>query len=188
MSRAQFDRDEIIDKSIELFWKNGFSASSMKDVVQTTGLKPGSIYLAFGNKEALFKESLETYAEKGMARIRMTLDKAPTVGEGICEILEKNIQEAISDNYSSCFLVKTQLEMATVEGDLHALASKKLQEIEAIYRKYLEKEYDKDLSRKRAASIMLHIFGMRVYGYHHGATEKMREGLKEGLPWLPWGD
>lgn len=186
MSRAQFDRNEVIDKSIDLFWKNGFSASSMKDVVQTTGLKPGSIYLAFGNKEALFREALERYAEKGITRIRRTLEGAPTVGKGIIRILENNIQEAGGDNYLSCFLVKTQLEMATAGGELHTLASQKLQEIETIYRSYLEKEYDRELSKKRAASIMLHIFGMRVYGYHHGAAEQIREGLEEGLPWLPW--
>lgn len=54
MARAQFDRDDVIGKSIKLFWKNGYSASSMQQVVKATGLKPGSIYLAFGNKEGLF--------------------------------------------------------------------------------------------------------------------------------------
>ena len=93
MSRAQFDRDEIIDKSIELFWKNGYSASSMKQVVKTTGLKPGSLYLAFGNKEALFREALESYAQQSIARIRSILDNAPSVGEGICAHLEKMVQE-----------------------------------------------------------------------------------------------
>lgn len=186
MSRAQFDRDEIIDKSIELFWKNGYSASSMKQVVKTTGLKPGSLYLAFGNKEALFREALESYAQQSIARIRSILDNAPSVGEGICAILEKNIEDSTSENYSSCFLVKTQLELAAEGGELHEFASAKLTEIEALYQSYLEKEFDTELSKQRAVSLMLHIFGMRVYGYHHGAAERMRHGLREGLPWLPW--
>lgn len=186
MSRAQFDRDEIIDKSIELFWRNGFGGSSMKQVLAATGLKSGSIYLAFGNKEALYKEALEAYAQKSIARISTTLENASSVGVGICAILEKNIQEAVTENYSSCFLVKTQLELAVVGGELHALASEKLQEIEALYQRYLEKEFGKQVSMKRAASLMLHIFGMRVYGYHRGSAERMRLGLQEGLPWLPW--
>jgi len=186
MTRAQFDRDDVIDKSIELFWKNGYSASSMKQVVQTTGLKPGSLYLAFGNKEALYREALETYAKKGLAQIQSTLEGAPSVGEGICLILDKYIEASISEHYSSCFLIKTQLELAAEGGELHDFAATKLSEVEALYQHYLEKEFGEAQSRRRATSLMLHIFGMRIYGYQHGAAERIRQGLREGLPWLPW--
>lgn len=54
MARAQFDRNGVIGKTIELFWKNGFNASSIEQVVKKTGLQPGSIYYSFGNKEALY--------------------------------------------------------------------------------------------------------------------------------------
>jgi TetR/AcrR family transcriptional repressor of nem operon len=160
----------------------------MQQVVNTTGLKPGSIYLAFGNKEALFREALERYAKKSIALIHSTLDNASSVGEGIVTILEKNIQESTNGNFSSCFLVKTQLELAAAGGELHDVASAKLDEIEQLYRSYLEKEFDKTVSKQRAVSLMLHIFGMRVYGYHHDSANRMRQGLREGLPWLPWGE
>lgn len=186
MARAQFDRNDVLDRAIELFWKNGFSASSMQQVVKATGLKPGSIYLAFENKEGLFKEALERYASKGMAKIRSILENSPSVGEGICQLLENNIKEAAEEEYSSCFLVKTQLELAAECNNLYELASLKLSEIEALYESYLKKEYGEENSKQRATSLMLHIFGIRVYGYRQGSTEQMREGLQVGLPWLPW--
>ncbi len=186
MARAQFDRSEVIDKSIELFWQNGFSASSMQQVVKTTGLKPGSIYLAFGNKEALFRESLESYAKKRSAQMRSLLDVAPSVGEGICTLLESIIQESTKENYCSCFLIKTQLELAAEGGELHDFASAKLGEVEALLQSYLEKEFGKTVGQQRAVSLMLHIFGVRVYGYQRGSADRMRQGLREGLPWLPW--
>ena len=46
--------------------------------------------------------------------------------------------------------------------------------------------FGKTVSRRRAASIMLHIFGMRVYGYQQGSSDRMRQALREGLLWLPW--
>jgi len=186
MARAQFDRDDIIDKSIELFWQHGFSASSMQQVVQTTGLKPGSIYLAFENKEGLFREALEVYARKSRAYIRQLLDSAPTIGEGLCRLFEAFIQQSTQKDYCSCFLVKTRLELAAQGGELHAFASAKLDEVEALLRNYLETEFDKSVSRQRAASLMLHLFGVRVYGYQTGSAERMRLGLRAGLPWLPW--
>ncbi len=186
MARAQFDRNDIIDRSMVLFWQNGFSASSMQQVVKTTGLKPGSIYLAFGNKEGLFREALERYAQKTIAHISNILDTAPSVGEGICIFLEERVQDSTRENFSSCFLIKTRLELAAEGGELHEFASAKLDEIEALFQSYLEKEYDKTVSRQRAVSVMLHIFGLRVYGYQQDSADRMRLGLREGLPWLPW--
>ncbi|MBU1057345.1 MAG: TetR/AcrR family transcriptional regulator [Proteobacteria bacterium] len=186
MARAQFDRNDVIDKSIGLFWQNGFSASSMQQVVKTTGLKPGSIYLAFGNKEGLFREALESYAQKSIAQIRHTLDTAASVGEGLCRLLDAVIQESTRENYCSCFLIKTRLELAAEGNDLHEVASAKLNEVEALFRSYLEKEFDHTVSRQRAVSLMLHIFGVRVYGYQRDSADRMRQGLREGLPWLPW--
>lgn len=186
MAKAKFDRDDVIDKSIALFWRNGFSGSSIQQVVKITGLQPGSIYFAFGNKEALFREALERYGEKSKAKIRNTLDAAASVGDGICRFLENIVQESTRENYCSCFLVKTQLELAAEGNNLYGVASAKLGEVETLFRSYLEKEFDAEVSRRRAVSIMFHIFGMRVYGYQQGSAERMRQGLREGLDWLPW--
>lgn len=186
MARAQFDRNNIIDKSIQLFWKNGYSASSMQQVVKATGLKPGSIYLAFGNKEGLFREALDSYAQKGIAKISSTLESASSVGEGICLFLEKIIQESTRENYCSCFLIKTQLELAAEGNELHTFASAKLGEVEKLFQSYLEQEFSKKVSQQRAVSLMLHIFGLRIYGYQQGSADSIREGLRTGLPWLPW--
>jgi len=186
MARAQFDRNEVIDKSIDLFWENGFSASSMKEVVQVTGLKPGSLYLAFGNKEGLFREALVRYAQQRKAQMRGVLDNAQSVGEGICSILEAVVQESTKENYCSCFLIKTRLELAAERNDLYEFASAKLGEVEELFESYLKKEFNDKVSRRRATNLMLHIFGVRVYGYQKGSADRMREGLREGLPWLPW--
>ena len=158
----------------------------MQQVVKTTGLKPGSIYLGFGNKEALFREALEGYARKSMAQVHSVLDTAPSVGEGICTILEGIVEESSKEGYCSCFLIKTRLELAAEGNELYDFASAKLAEVEVLFESYLKKEFSKKVSQRRAASLMLHIFGVRVYGYQQGSADRMREGLREGLPWLPW--
>lgn len=186
MARAQFDRNEVIDKSIDLFWGNGFSGSSMKEVEQATGLKPGSIYLAFGNKEGLFREALVRYAEQRITQMESVLINAKSVGEGICTILEGVVQESTKDNYCSCFLIKTRLELANEKNDLYEFASAKLVNVEALFESYLKKEFNEKVSQRRATNVMLHIFGVRVYGYQQGSADRMREGLREGLSWLPW--
>lgn len=186
MAKAQFNREHVIQKTIELFWQNGYSGSSMQQVVKATGLKPGSIYLAFGSKEGLFREALESYSKKNLVEMKQVIDSANSIGEGICTLLTSLITDSIQENYSSCFLIKTQLELGFNKSDLDRIAGERLKEREVMFQYYLEKEYDLETSKKRAISIMVHIFGLRVYGYQKQSEKNMLIGLREGLHWLPW--
>ena len=186
MTRAQFDRNEVIENSIALFWQQGFNGSSMQQVTKATGLKPGSLYLAFDNKEGLFKEALQQYSDNSMKQIRDVLDASSSVTVGICELLKSIVLASSQNNYCSCFVIKTQLELAAEGGELYELALRQLSETEALYRNYLEQEFSVEQSAVYATSLMLHIFGVRVYGYQTSSIERMQVALQEGLPWLPW--
>ncbi len=186
MAKAQFDREFVINRTIELFWQHGYSGSSMLQVVKATGLKPGSIYLAFGNKEGLFREALEVYSKNSLKKMADVMDSANSVGEGICNLFEKLLEDSTKKNYNSCLLIKTQLELGYNDDKLDDLAGEYLKEVEVFFKLYLEKIYDVEISKKRAVSIMLHIFGIRVYSYQKQTIETMRSGLIQGLPWLPW--
>lgn len=185
MARTQFDRDHVIRQSTQLFWQHGYSGSSMQQVFKATGLKPGSVYLAFGSKEGLYREALDAYAEETLAHITRVIEKAPSVGEGICQILEAMVADTQAKAYCSCFLIKSQLELAAERHELQAYASDQLKRIEQVYAQYLQLD-DVDVAQLRACSIMLHIFGVRVYGYMEPQQQNLLAGLQAGLPWLPW--
>jgi len=64
MSRTTlYNRQEALERAIQLFWQKGFHATSLKDIEQVLDMRPGSIYAAFGNKNGLFQEALEHYAQ-----------------------------------------------------------------------------------------------------------------------------
>ena len=98
------------------------------------------------------------------------------------------MQASANSDYCSCFLIKTQLELAAEGGDLHSYTIKRLAATESLYRDYLQQVFSAEQSAAYASSLMLHIFGIRVYGYQKGSIERMRTGLQAGLPWLPWTD
>lgn len=65
MSRnIEFDRDEVIAKAKNLFWKNGFKNTSLSDLVEITGLHKGSLYGTFESKENLFILALQQYGDE----------------------------------------------------------------------------------------------------------------------------
>jgi AcrR family transcriptional regulator len=58
-----FDRDAALESAMQVFWEKGFEATSISDLTQAMGLNPPSIYSAFGDKEALFLEAVQRYAD-----------------------------------------------------------------------------------------------------------------------------
>lgn len=59
--RPEFDRRQVLREAMLVFWAEGYSCASVKKLSLAMGLLPGSIYSAFGSKEALFREALELY-------------------------------------------------------------------------------------------------------------------------------
>lgn len=58
---VSFDRKEVLEKVTKLFWKKGFHATSMQDLVDATGLNRSSLYNSFGDKHQLFETALSHY-------------------------------------------------------------------------------------------------------------------------------
>ena len=60
--KPNYDRNKLIERARDLFWKRGWAGTSLKDLEAVLQMKPGSFYAAFGSKEALFALAMEKYA------------------------------------------------------------------------------------------------------------------------------
>lgn len=185
MSRAQFDTDQAIESAMQVFWKQGYSGASMQNITKATGLKPGSIYLAFGNKDGLYHASLTRYAKQSLDSINTLIDSAENVGLGICTLLEHLIEETGNENFHSCFLVRSRLELPHV-NPLHQYTGELLLQVEHCFAEKLSTQFTAKQSKIYASTLMLHIFGARVYGYHQDCKSTLNNTLQASLPWLPW--
>lgn len=72
----RFDRDAALDAIMRLFWAKGFDATSIQMLEAATGLGRGSLYNAFGDKEAIFLAALRRYAETAAAPVSAFLNDA----------------------------------------------------------------------------------------------------------------
>src|SRR4051794_29274294 len=124
--RREFQVEAVLAQATEVFWRRGYAATSMSDVYEATGLKPGSLYAAFRDKEELFRRCFENYA----AFFRRTL---PTDQNGLAAIrswLELQIRLATQDpERKGCLIVNTLAEREVHSAATQALASGRLQEI-----------------------------------------------------------
>jgi AcrR family transcriptional regulator len=56
-----FDRDDALKRAMLLFWKHGYDATAISLLTKAMGIGAPSLYAAFGDKRALFKEALDRY-------------------------------------------------------------------------------------------------------------------------------
>jgi AcrR family transcriptional regulator len=57
----EFDVDTALDIALRLFWRHGYEGTSIAMLADAIGIKVPSLYMAFGNKEGLFREALGLY-------------------------------------------------------------------------------------------------------------------------------
>ncbi|MFC8427965.1 TetR/AcrR family transcriptional regulator [Streptomyces sp. NPDC057253] len=60
--KRAFDEEAALDVALELFWRQGYEATSIADLTEAMDIRPPSLYAAFGNKQQLFEKVLDRYA------------------------------------------------------------------------------------------------------------------------------
>src|SRR5258706_15807861 len=78
-----FDRDKALERAMQVFWKQGYEATSIQDLTRAMGINPPSLYAAFGDKERLFMEAVERYERECGPAGACILDEAPTAGAAL---------------------------------------------------------------------------------------------------------
>jgi AcrR family transcriptional regulator len=85
-----FDRAAALRRAMEVFWEHGYEGSSIGDLTAAMGIRPPSLYAAFGCKEELFREAVMLYEDvEGEPPLR-ALREAPTAREGVEAMLLAN--------------------------------------------------------------------------------------------------
>ncbi len=62
--KREFDPDELLGKAVQVFWKRGYADTSMRDIVEATGVAHAGIYNAFGSKNDLYFKCLQRYYQR----------------------------------------------------------------------------------------------------------------------------
>jgi AcrR family transcriptional regulator len=57
----EFDAQQALDRALLLFWRHGYEGTSLAALTEAMGIGVPSLYAAFGNKEALFRQALDRY-------------------------------------------------------------------------------------------------------------------------------
>lgn len=83
----RFEEDEVLARAEAVFRRKGFEATSMCDLAEATGVQRGSLYNAYGDKEALFLRAFAAYEARLVEGVGAALSAAPGA-EGLARLFE----------------------------------------------------------------------------------------------------
>lgn len=121
MSRNK--RTELIRKSLDLFYRNGFHATGMDLVAKETGVSKTSIYKHFRTKEDLILAVLRLRDEDFRNRLIRRMEDLSDTAEGqlmaLFDALEEWFQQA---GFQGCMFIKASAEFQQKEHPINVQA------------------------------------------------------------------
>jgi len=129
----EFDEGAVLDAAVQCFWSGGYEATSVKDLVDKTGITAASLYNAYGDKRELFRTALDRYVEGTIAaRIRRCEGLSPreAIGAFFDEILSRSLNDR---EHKGCMLVNSALELAPHDSEFQKIIAGVLNRLESFF-------------------------------------------------------
>lgn len=107
-----YDEEAVWDQLTSVFWANGYTQTTMADLVEATGVHTSSLYATFGTKEELFAKVLRRYLAARMETFATMIQTAGPGVDGIHAFLDAVRADAVSGSgQHGCLLNTTCTEL-----------------------------------------------------------------------------
>ena len=123
-----FNRDDLLDCAIQLFWKKGYAETSLSDLERATGVNKSGLYSEFKDKDDIFYESLKRYHES--SPLYVLLKTEPFGWENIANYFKAKIN---CKGQKGCFMAFTIREYSIIPNKVKQLLEKNSAEVHELF-------------------------------------------------------
>jgi len=128
----QFEPQEALDAAMHLFWRKGYGATSMRDLLDAMCIGRGSFYDTFGDKHALFLAALDRFEEARTSWFDEALEGSGL--DGIEEVFRRTVDGLVGfEPRRGCFLANTAVELAPHDAEAAARISRYVRRTEEAF-------------------------------------------------------
>lgn len=94
----EFIEEDVLERALDLFWRQGYEATSIRDLTAELGISSSSLYASFGDKRAIFLQALAHYREQELVAVRAQLANDGPYLETLRRFLAPVIETARAGN------------------------------------------------------------------------------------------
>jgi len=120
-----FAPETALTQAMDVFWKDGFAATSLDDVSAATGLNRPSLYGAFGDKRALYLQAYSQYRKHVNEAFAPLFAAIEPLRDKLKRILLTALDLYLSgeEGPRGCFTVLTASSDAIADPEIHGLVA-----------------------------------------------------------------
>jgi len=128
----EFDTEAALDQAMGLFWRRGYEATSMQDLVDTLGVNRSSLYATFGDKGQLFGAVMQRYDERVSTALHASL-APPAAGRDAMEAYLMAVVASITspEGGGGCLMLNASMTCVTAPAPLLDRATQAVRGTEA---------------------------------------------------------
>lgn len=118
----EFNQDEVLQRAMMLFWRKGFEATSMADMLEATGLSRSSLYDTFGDKRTLFLAAMDAYRRHRQERLQAMLNDGGPARQSIAGFFKSILSHALGEERQyGCMSCNEAVELAPRDEEVQRL-------------------------------------------------------------------
>lgn len=107
-----FEEQAVLRALTDLFWRQGYTQTSMAQIVERSGMHKPSLYRTFGSKEELFARVLRHYLAERMNAFSAMIEASGGGIDGVHRFLELFEMDAVtSRGRDGCLMVMASNEL-----------------------------------------------------------------------------
>ncbi|UUX51468.1 TetR/AcrR family transcriptional regulator [Nisaea acidiphila] len=186
--QKEFDRAEVLENAMRAFWRRGYEATSVQDLVEATGINRGSMYDTFGDKRGLFQAAVQHYITNVSAERLKVVAETDDALAGIRTYFDRLIDFSVGDGRElGCLITNSVVELAPHDEVIGETLRKSFARVEdTFYRALLRAQQAGDLTtgqdiRALARFLTATVNGVRVFARADADATTLRDVIDSAL-------
>lgn len=176
-------KNRIVEAAREVFFKRGYRAVTMKDIVEACGISRGGLYLYFANTKELFEAVLEQENQKVQSIFDSSMAKKANPGEILLMYLDEQKKEILKkkDNLAvATYEYMFENELLDIETPFKKRFQENVKALEQLIAAGVDQEWMICESPSEAArNIIYTLEGMKVAAQTIGVSAKVLDSQIE---------
>lgn len=177
----EFNREETLNRAMQVFWQKGYKATSMKDLIDEMGIQPGSIYNTFGDKHSLFLEALNHYGDVVTTNTLKLLEKEGSPLENLKSFFNEIVIRPADKKCRGCLVVNSVVELSPHDNETSNIVKKIMHKIEtSFYNCLLNAQKEGEIPENKDVKALSRYFASSTHGLLvTGKANASREELQD---------
>ncbi len=165
-SAKNYNREDLLDKAIELFRRQGYSGTSTAELVTELGVNRKSMYAEFGSKQDLFEAALERYSKVHLSRVLAPIEDPDASADSVRQAFLGFASGSDGRfNGLGCLMANTAVERAALDPGSARFVDAYLKRLNVGFRRALQNARDEgDVGKHVDLDDLAAFFTMSVVG------------------------